>query len=178
MAIFDLYIPLLLQVEGGFQNNSADQGNYNSLGQLIGTFRGISARFYEQVIKRPPTVSDIKSITKQQATDIYRKYFWDALKGNQINSQAIANTVIDHHVNSGQGVRLAQRVLNQHFHKNLQTDNSMGNLTLSALNSVNEYVFVTKYNEARADYYKSLSNSSTFLNGWLRRLESFAIKKK
>lgn len=178
MAVFELYVPLLLNVEGGYQSSSQDAGNYNSLGQLVGTNKGISARFYEQVIKRPPTVADIKGITKQMAINIYRDYFWNTSKANQIHSQAVANTIVDHQVNAGSGVKLAQKVLNKYFQKNLSEDNSMGNQTIAALNSVDESNFVNRYNEARAAYYASLSNASTFLKGWLKRLESFAVEKK
>lgn len=178
MANFNAYIPLLLQVEGGYQAHPNDAGNYNSLGQLVGTNQGISARFYEDIIGRPPTVADIKSITKSEAEQIYRQYFWNALNANQINNQAVANTIVDHHVNAGTGARLAQQVLNNHFGKNLAIDNKIGTQTLAALNSVNPNAFVNVYNDARADYYRSLSNSDSFLQGWLHRLKSFAADNK
>lgn len=175
---FDAYIPLLLQVEGGYQNNPNDPGNFNSLGQNVGTYKGISARFYEGIIGRPPMVADMKAITTQMATNLYEQYFWNPLRASEINSQAVANTIIDHHVNSGQGARLAQQVLNDHFGKNLSEDNKIGPQTLAAINSVSESAFVSKYNEARADFYATLNNSSTFLAGWLKRLESFAVEHK
>lgn len=175
---FQAYVPLLLQVEGGYQNHPNDPGNFNSLGQNVGTNKGISARFYEQIIKRPPTVADMKAITTAMATQMYHDHFWKPLRGDEIKSQAIANTVVDHHVNSGRGVRLAQEVLNKNFGKKLKVDNSMGPLTLAAINSVNEGNFVTKYNQARADFYASLNNSPSFLAGWLKRLESFAAENR
>lgn len=177
MANFSLYIPLLLQVEGGYQAHPDDPGNYNSLGQNVGTNKGISARFYEDIIKRPPTVADMLAITTQEAQKLYKTHFWDACKGNEINSQAKANTIVDHHVNSGRGVRLAQEVLNKNFNKKLSIDNKMGPATLSAINSVHESQFVPAYNDARAAYYKSIGNQS-FYKGWLERLKKFAIDTK
>jgi len=174
-ASFQTYLPLLLQVEGGYQNHPNDPGNFNSLGQNVGTNKGISARFYEGIINRPPTVADMKAITTAQATQMYRQYFWNPVRADEINSQAVANTIVDHHVNSGQGVRLAQQVLNNRFGKKLKVDNSMGPLTLAAINSVHESNFVPAYNQARADFYATLNNSPSFLAGWLKRLESFAV---
>lgn len=171
---FQEYVPLLLQVEGGYQNHPNDPGNFNSLGQNVGTNRGISARFYEGIIKRPPTVADMKAITTQMAVNLYEQYFWNPLRASEIKSQAMANTIVDHHVNSGQGARIAQQVLNQYFKKNLSVDNKIGTITLAALNSVNEGLFVTRYNEARASHYANIGNAS-FLAGWLKRLESFAV---
>ncbi|MDP2687522.1 MAG: glycosyl hydrolase 108 family protein [Aequorivita sp.] len=173
MANFNSYIPLLLQVEGGYQANPDDKGNFNSLGQLVGTFRGISARFYEGIIKRPPSIADIKAITKTEAENLYRVYFWNKCQADKINNQAIANTIVDHHVNAGGGVKLAQQVLNDRFGYSMFEDNGMGPITLNAINQVNPAQFVSIYNEARASYYRSIGNA-TFLNGWLNRLQKFA----
>jgi lysozyme family protein len=173
MASFDKYLPLLMQVEGGYQNNPNDKGNYNSKGELVGTQYGVSARWYETVLGRPPKVSDMKAISQQYATSLYQRYFWDAKKASAINDQAVANTVIDHDVNAGNGIKLAQRTLNNHFGYNLSEDGIMGSNTLNALNSVDPQKFVFHYNFSRAEYYKGLKNK-TFTKGWLKRLESFA----
>jgi len=179
MAIFSAYLPLLQQVEGGFQKNPEDPGNYNSRGELVGTNYGISARFYEGIINRPPSEADIRNIFKSQAASLYRQKFWNKQNANQILSQPMANTVIDHHVNSGRGAKLAQQTLNRHFGFNLGVDNQIGPNTINALNSVNEIRFVELYNEARANYYREIGNA-TFIEGWLTRLEKFGgtFKKK
>ncbi len=173
MASFAAYLPLLQQVEGGVQKNPADPGNYNSLGQLVGTNLGISARFYESVIKRPPSEADMRNLTKEKANPLFKAYFWDKCKADSINNQAIANTIVDHHINAGSGVKLAQQVLNDRFGYNMAEDNGMGPITLKAINEVNPAQFVSIYNDARAAYYKKIGNS-TFLNGWLIRLKDFA----
>lgn len=173
MANFYSYLPLLQQVEGGFQKIAADPGNFNSRGELVGTNYGISARFYEDVINRPPTEADMRAITKADAERIFRDYFWDAQNASQIRSQSMANTIIDHHVNAGSGAKLAQLVLKAHFGFNLSADNQIGPVTLKALNSVDPAKFVHLYNEARADHYRNIGNP-TFLAGWLRRLQKFA----
>lgn len=174
MANFYSYLPLLQQVEGGFQKSPDDPGNYNSLGELAGTNYGISARFYEHVINRPPVEADMKAITKSQAEQMFRAYFWNTQKADQIKSQAVANTIIDHHINAGSGAKLAQQVLNTHFGFNVAVDNQIGPQTLSALNSVEPSRFVQLYNEARAEYYRRVGNA-TFLSGWLYRLKKFAF---
>ncbi|MGB7841149.1 MAG: glycosyl hydrolase 108 family protein [Salinimicrobium sp.] len=174
MAYFNSYKPLLQQVEAGFQKLPKDRGNYNSRGELAGTNFGVSARFYEDILGYPPTEADMRAITKSQAEEIFKKYFWDANWGNQINSQAAANTVIDHEINAGNGVALAQQVLNRYFGYHLSVDDAMGPNTLRAINGVNASEFVKKYNEARADYYRSLNSS--FLPVWLRRIQQFAVE--
>lgn len=161
-----------MQVEGGYQADPADQGNYNSLGQLVGTNRGISARFYEGIIKRPPTVADIINIGRLEAENLYHTHFWNKCRANEINNQAMANTIVDHHVNAGTGVRLAQETLNKHFGYTMPTDNAMGPITLKALNEVNPAQFVNLYNKGREDHYRKIGGK--FLSGWLARLQKFA----
>lgn len=172
MAVFESYVPLLRQVEGGFQKLEADNGNYNSQGELAGTNYGVSARFYESILGYPPKEADMRAITQDQAKGIFQVYFWDANKGSHINSQGIANTIIDHEVNAGNGVLLAQRVLNDSYGFDLAEDDAMGPNTLRAINSVSPNSFITKYNEARAKYYQDLN--SPFLKAWLKRLAKFA----
>jgi lysozyme family protein len=173
MANFSTYLPILQKVEGGFQSSPNDEGNFNSRGELVGTNFGISARFYEGIIGRPPSKIDMQSITQKEAKELYKIHFWDRNLGDQFKSQSVANTVIDHQINSGRGIKIAQRLLNERFGKSLAVDGIMGKNTLKAINSVNAKIFVEKYNEARADYYKSVGNQ-TFLNGWLIRLRDFA----
>jgi lysozyme family protein len=173
MANFTAYLPLLQQAEGGFQKIASDPGNYNSRGELVGTNHGISARFYEAILKRPPTEADMRAITKSTSEPLFKAYFWDKCQADQIKSQSIANTIVDHHINAGRGVSLAQEVLNERFGFALTKDNAMGPKTLAAINQVNPAQFVAIYNEARAEYYRSIGNA-TFINGWLDRLKKFA----
>lgn len=174
MASFYKYIPLLQQVEGGYQADPDDDGNYNSLGELAGTNYGISARFYERILGYPPKKADMLAITEADAKHIFKQYFWRANNAAKINNQAVANTVIDHQVNAGRGIKLAQTTLNRYFGQNLDVDGVMGPNTLAALNSVDARQFVKIYNEQREDYYRSLGGK--YVNGWLIRLAKFAYQ--
>lgn len=101
MANFDLYTEKLLEAEGGYQANPADSGNYNSLHQLVGTNRGISAPTYESWIGHPPTAAEMKAISLETALDIYEVDYWDYLGLDNLQSQYIAEIVCDHGINAG-----------------------------------------------------------------------------
>lgn len=173
MADFQKYIPILKQVEGGYQNLAGDKGNYNSLGQRVGTNFGISARFYEGIIGRPPTVADMKAIKFSDALVIYKKYFWDDVHGDQLNSQAVANLVADHAINGGEGSigKIVQRILVNQFGKELVIDGDIGPATAAAMNSVDQKKLFDLIKEGRRIYYET--RDSEFVDTWLDRLNNF-----
>ena len=175
MASFTKYLPKYEAAEGGFQKIESDPGNFNSKGELAGTKYGISARFYETIIGYPPTEADIRAITKAKANAIIKQHFWDKNLGDQIKNQSVAETVIDHAINAGNGVKLAQQTLNHFFGFNLSVDNGMGPKTLAALNSVSSKAFVEEYNRQRKAYYVSIGNDE-WVDGWLNRLSKFVYK--
>jgi len=182
MANFNLFIPILQKIEGGYQNLSGDDGNKNSLGQLVGTNYGISARFYEGIIKRPPTVADMKAITKEKAKQLYKKHFWDDIQGDKLINQSIANLIADHAINSGEFPigNIVQRILKNDFGKAIKIDGDIGSITAPIINSVNQKTLFDKIKVARANYYNGLGGQ--FLNSWLNRLKNFefldTLKKK
>ena len=175
MADFKLFIPLLQQVEGGYQNLIGDPGNYNSLGQRVGTNFGISARFYEDVINRPPTVSDMMAITKDKASQIYKLYFWDKVHGDSLINQSVANLIADHAVNAGESsiAKIVQRILKNDFKKNISIDGDIGPATASAINSVDQQILFNKIVDGRKAHYLALGGE--FLQGWLNRLKIFVF---
>lgn len=177
MANFNTYKSTLLQIEGTYQNNPSDSGNFNSMGVLVGTNYGISARFYEAVINRPPTQNDIKNITVNEALNLHKKYFWDAIKADSIIDQAIAEILTDHAINAGvsAAVKLVQTVLNKNFKKTLAVDGVMGSNTLLSINTANNNLLFSYISQARKDFYNSLNNS-VFSSGWLDRIKQIAEK--
>lgn len=178
MASFQLYIPLLNAAEGGYQNLVGDSGNYNSLGQRVGTNHGISAKTYENWIKRPPTVNDMKSMSKAEALKIYKLWYWDKLGADHINNQSVADILADHGVNAGivAAGKLIQRTLNDYFNFNLVVDGVVGPQTRNAINSVNEAQLHSVIKKEREKFYYSIGGE--FLDGWLNRLKIFVFSEK
>ncbi len=178
MANYELFKDSIEQAEGGYQNFKEDQGNYNSLGQRVGTNRGISARFYEEVIGFPPTKEDMLAITKEEAHILFKNEFWDKMKATEIKDQGVAETLVDHAINAGVGsaAKIAQKTLNKHFNKSLSVDGGVGFNTLTAINSVNQKKLFQKISEARIADYKTKPTYYKFGNSWLKRVDDLAIK--
>lgn len=168
MANFDIAIKKVSKWEGGYSEHSNDLGNWNSLGELVGTNYGISAKFYEDWYGWPPKKEEMKNMPLWKAKAIYKEYFWNKIKGDEIKNQSVANILLDGVVNHGKGVKLLQEVLN------IKQDNKFGEQTLEAVNAANPKQLYLNYKERRRRYYIWLTEwrpaNKVFLKGWLNRL--------
>lgn len=178
MANFTQFISSITQAEGGYQSDPNDTGNYNSLGELVGANHGISAKFYEGITKVIPSVSTMKSISKNQALTWFKKHFWDKVQADKIKSQAVAEMMADHAINAGvsSAVKIAQQTAVE-MGKNISVDSVIGPNTLNAINALNPSQFVQKYADKRIAYYTSL-NQSHWINGWINRVNKLLDKYK
>ncbi len=177
MADFNTYWPKLQQWEGGYQNNSADPGNYNSEGDLVGTNFGISAKAFEIFLGSPPSVADMQSMTIATAKSIYVDQYWNTIRGSDIESQALAEILVDAYINTGSnGTRLMQQVLNA-AGSDLTVDGVIGPLSIAEINDSNVVVVHDTFKLARKTYYSDLVNANesmaVFLQGWINRVNSF-----
>lgn len=108
---------------------------------------------------------------------IYKIGFWDPMKGDHVNSQAIAEFLADFAYHSGVGGATIQ--LQQYLNKNgysLKVDGGFGPKTLNALNELikkagEKKVFEGIYNERWA-FLKSLSAAKAN-PGWFNRMADF-----
>lgn len=178
MASFNLYIPLLTAVEGGYQNLVGDSGNYNSKGERVGTNYGIAAKTYESWIGYPPSIADMKNMTKTIALEIMKSWYWDKVGASKINNQSIAEMIADHAVNAGTGraAKMVQEVLNKTFGFKLAVDGAIGQQTIAALNSVDQERLHDALKAYRKQYYNGIGGE--FLKVWLNRLNRFTYQKK
>lgn len=99
----------------------------------------------------------------------YRAHFWDAIRGDDIAAQQVAQTLFDFAVNAGSktAVVLAQSVIGT------TPDGKAGPKTLAALNQQDETLFLARYALAKIARYAAICNrdrsQSKFLLGWINR---------
>ncbi|TCP22385.1 putative peptidoglycan binding protein [Tenacibaculum skagerrakense] len=186
MASYELFKPTLERAEGGYQNLVNDKGNYNSKKERVGTKYGISAKFYEKVIGRPPSAEDMKGITRFEAHVLFKNEFWDKIKADQIQSQGVAEMIADQAINANPSVatKIVQTSLNKHFGKQLVVDGVVGVKTIEAINSVHWEQLFIKVGQERLEYYENLEDYKYFAKSWdsrvftLGRKFGVMIKKK
>ncbi len=178
MASYALFKPSLESAEGGYQNLKNDKGNYNSKGERVGTNFGISARFYERVIGRPPSIEDMKAITQFDAHILFKNEFWDKVKADEIQSQAVAEMIADHAINANPRVtaKIVQHTLNKYFGKQLVVDGVIGSKTLAEINAVDREKLFLRIGQERLAYYQNLDDYKYFAKSWESRV--FALGRK
>jgi len=169
MAQFQTAYNIVRKHEGGFQIMPEDSGNYNSRKELVGTNWGINAQVYEQHIGRPPTERDMRTMPRHVALAIFKRLYWDRIKGDEIRDQQVANILFDGHVNHGRwGIQMMQKVLG------LSRDGMVGPQTLGKINASNPFQLFNAYKKVRIAGYKDLvrrrPKDGRFLRGGLTAL--------
>jgi len=178
MASFDQAIGLILKHEGGWVNNPNDPGGATNF--------GISLRF---LVDHPEAgdfdmdgdvdAEDIAGMTIEQASDIYRQFWWDMYRYDQFADQTIATKVFDHAVNMGakRAHILLQTAMNKAFGLKLTVDGALGPASYRSINAVHdgdeEQILLRTYcDEIWAFYQRLIANNSklkVFAKGWQRR---------
>lgn len=105
------------QSEGGYTAHPTDNGNWTGgrqgSGVLIGTNYGVSAPLLCQYLGRRATISDMKNLSHDTVKSLFKKLYWDAVKGDEIINQELAEEFFDDAILSGQvsAINKMQRVL-------------------------------------------------------------------
>ena len=153
MADFNKAIKKTLINEGGYVRDKDDRGGETNF--------GISKRSYPNV--------DIKNLTIAGAKEIYKRDYWDRLRGDDIVSQKVAFELFDTAVNMG--VRTASKLIQGCT--DVHPDGAIGNITLQAINETDEELLLLRFKLAKIARYaylvKKRPTNKKFLLGWINR---------
>jgi len=161
MAKKEILKPFIRSWEGGYCNVPGDRGGATKWGVTIGT--------YQSVYGSNKTVEDLKAMTEQQWDDIFARLYWNKWRADEIQTQAIANLVVDFIWASGAyGVKIPQKVLG------VKIDGIVGPKTIAAINSYpDQHELFAKLWHEREEFFQRIASKPTqkkFLAGWLNRL--------
>ncbi len=169
MADFTPAVTLTLQHEGGFFHNAAT-GEVVNMGVTLATLRSLG------ILKSsgPALQSDVefvRSLTEDEAKDIYHMEYWAPLQLDHINSQDVANKVFDLGVNMG--ISAAAHIL-QVALLMVPADGIVGPRTIAAANSADPAKLLSEIREAAKRKYQEIAYLNpalaSNLPGWLNRL--------
>jgi lysozyme family protein len=149
---------LMLASEGGYVNHPSDPGGRTNL--------GVTQATWENWIGRQSDESEMRSLTSDKVEPMYRKKFWDAVRGDELPT-GIDYLMFDFAVNAGAGRAI----------KTLQTsigvaaDGAFGPVTMAAVKSFEPVKLIERFSQAKEDFYRSLNTFDVFGKGWLNRVE-------
>ena len=153
-AAFVLALELIFKLEGGARvtDDPHDPGGVTKF--------GISARSFPELGEE-----GIKRLTKEHASNIYKTYYWDKVKGDSLPID-IAICVFDCAVNQGPGVaaRLLQTALD------VKVDGDIGVLTIGAANAAHSDWLLREFLSLRQLRYVETTNYLRYGKGWSNRL--------
>lgn len=194
MADYKNIVPFIRKAEGGVSSNPKDTASKNSSpcgsknGYPIHTNKGIQwATFKGLASKGGYTASCDNFINMPDSVwlKVYKTGFWDAIKGDEIRNQAIANTFVEMNWGSGMGsitkgtgtLGWLNSFFQKNYNKNLTTISQMVDFVNELDKKGQTPELFEKLNDFRANKYKAL-NQPTFIKGWLNRLDAFYVLNK
>jgi lysozyme family protein len=186
MALFALWTDVGTmrhdKIAAGYQNLFNDKGNWTqgSIGKGIqaGTNMSISAYWRSGYEGREFTASEMRALTKAQALDYFKRGFWDAVRGDEINNQLIANIIADMKSSAGgNAIKELQKAISS-ISTPIQIDGAFGTQTLNAINQLDASRQIKLYNKFRENminYYTriGIGNNAVFKNTWIRILNKY-----
>jgi lysozyme family protein len=149
---------LLLKSEGGYVNNPSDPGGMTNL--------GVTKATWENWIGRQSDESEMRSLTADKVEPLYRKKYWDAVRGDELKS-GISYLCFDFAVNAGVGrsIKTLQAAVG------VPVDGGFGPVTMNAVKSFEPVKLIDRFSQAKEDFYRSLNTFDVFGKGWLNRVE-------
>ena len=167
MADYRKLKPFILRWEGGYINDQADLGKQTNKGVTLSTYRS--------VFGKNKTVSDLKKITDEQWEFIFKKFYWDKWKADDIKDQNVANILVDWLWCSGSyGIKIPQRVLG------VSVDGIVGSKTIAAINARDGRELFDTIKQERKDFIDRICQTRPqnrkFKNGWMNRINSLTYE--
>jgi len=160
---FERSLSLVLVHEGGWADHPDDPGGATMKGITLATFRG----YYKN---NRLTKDDLRNITDAQLREIYRKRYWDAVKGDDL-PLGVDYAVFDFAVNSGpsRAAKFLQKIVG------VTQDGQIGPQTLAAVLTPSRPVaIITALCAARLAWLRTLRTYAVFGRGWKARVEDVA----
>jgi lysozyme family protein len=149
MTDFDRAFELVVGHEGGYVNHPKDPGGETKF--------GITKRTYPSV--------NIKALTLDDAKAIYKRDFWDKVRGDDL-PWPVSFNAFDGAVNSGvsQSAKWLQRSVGA------AEDGKIGPITIGAVKAADADIVAARFNGHRLKFMTDLSTWATFGKGWARRI--------
>lgn len=150
----------------GLSNDKDDRGGLTMCGVTWKTYVTYCGR-----IGRKATEDGLKALSYSDWLTILKTLYWDKWNADDIESQGVANLLVDWYWASGSGgVKITQRLLG------VTADGIAGKKTIAALNAADASTLFAQIKQARIefieDFIRRNPEQKKWRNGWLKRLNA------
>lgn len=159
-----------LRNEGGYSNHKDDSGGATKYGITISTLK--------RWRNAPCTDGDVQTLTRDEAKEIYREWYWNPLRLDEVELLVVATVTFDAGVLFG--VKLAAYRLQKvalTVERSLKVDGIVGPKTLTALNKMQQSTFVIGFQKELRERINEViiaqPKNEVFRNGWHNRIDRF-----
>ena len=195
MADYKNIIPFIKRAEGGLSSATTDTASRNPSpcgngknGKPYHTNKGIQWITFKNLASKGGYIANCSNFMNMPDSvwnKVYKVGFWDAIKGDQIKNQAIANTLVEMTWGSGLGsvskgtgtLGWLNRFFKINYNENLNSVTEIVDFVNKLEDKGQSSELFEKLNQFRANKYKAL-NQPKNLQGWLNRLNGFYILNK
>lgn len=171
MAIHSLAMGKLFHHEGGFVDDPDDRGGATNM--------GITQKTLHEWRSRAVTAADVQNLTTDEAASIYIVKYWNVMQLDEINSQELAEAVMDFGVNAGPktAIPTLQRAANLVWKgtnkRQLLADGWIGPKTIKFVNSTEPSLLILRFFKERIQHYHDITRArrknEKFLYAWIKR---------
>lgn len=159
---FELVYPVIEKWEGSFNNDPDDPGGATNMGITQGDL--------ERWRKRSVTVQEVEQLTREEARQIYRAYYWEPIHGDEL---PLAAAQVTYNSAVLEGVRKGSRYLQEALRQqgfDISADGEIGPLTIAACSQADLKRLVSDFTGASEAYLRSRPGFPKYGKGWLNRL--------
>jgi len=162
---WDKSFDMVIAHEGGFTNDERDPGNKLPDGRKGSTMWGCTQANWERYLGHEVTQDDMKALKKDDVKPLYKRDYWDAVKGDDLPA-GVDYAVFDFAINAGGSAarKMIQKALG------VTADGSIGPATMKAIQEADGKELLEKFSHSKEAFYKSLPTFSTYGKGWLKRV--------
>ena len=159
---FEECLARVLKHEGGYVHDRFDSGGRTNL--------GVTQRVWEEFVGHPVSEADMRALTPEKVAPMYKIKYWNP-SYCAVLPKGLDYVVFDFAVNAGTGrsVKTLQQAIG------CVADGVIGPKTMAAINASNAKDLITKFSDARADFYQGIvarkPDQARFIKGWLNRVE-------
>ena len=163
----DLLLPpdrqFALARKRGWSDDPDDPGGATMIDVTLSAYRS----YRRQKGLPAPMKEDLRNIPYAEWVEILKTMYWDRWCATEIESQGIANLLVDWVWASGSAtIRKVQVMIG------VKADGIVGQKTISALNKADVEIMFMRIFTERETYYRKCRGAWKYLGGWLRRLQA------